>query len=193
MTPLPISYRLCAAVVVAIVWLVVPVAWAGDQEAVIEDLEVFSNEENMLVVCRLENVFTEDLEEIILSGIPATFIFHVSFYRNRFLWPDREISSFELRHSLSYDNLKDEFTVSFSETGREPVVVKRFAEARRLMGNLVDLPVAVLNRLDRGSTYYARVKASLGSLDLPFSTYFSFFLSPFEFETEWTSAAFKYQ
>ena len=70
---------------------------------------------------------------------------------------------------------------------------KKFAEARKLMTELTDLPVLVLNRLEPRQTYYAKAKAFLGPISLPLSTYFSFFLSPFDFETDWVFRPFRYQ
>ena len=193
MITLPTYLRPLAIAAMVVLFQVFTGAWALAQEVFIEDLVVVPNQENLVLGCRLENAFTEDLEEIILSGLPASFVFRVSIYRSRMFWPDKEITSFELKHTIAYDHLKDEFTISFSEVGRQPVVVQKFAEARTLMNELTDLPVLVLNRLEPEQTYYARVKALLGPISLPLSTYFSFFLSPFNFETDWVLRSFRYQ
>ena len=193
MAILPKYLKPLAVVAMLLLFQVLTAAWAQAQDAYIKDLTVVPNQENLVLGCRLENAFTEDLEEIILSGLPASFIFQVSIYRGRMFWPDKEITSFELKHTIIYDHLKDEFTISFSEVGRQPVVVKKFAEARKLMTELIDLPVLVLNRLESRHDYYAKAKALLGPISLPLSTYFSFFLSPFDFETDWVFRSFKYQ
>ena len=165
MTIIPTYLKPLAVVVMLLLFQVLTANWAQAQEAYIRDLTVVPNQENLVLGCRLENAFTEDLEEMILSGLQASFIFQVGIFRGRMFWPDKEITSFELKHTITYDHLKDEFTVSFSEVGREPVVVKKFAEARKLMTELTDLPVLVLNRLEPRRNYYAKVKAILGLPD----------------------------
>jgi hypothetical protein len=57
----------------------------------------------------------------------------------------------------------------------------------------VALKVARLDALKRGSHYQLRLKAELDKIELPLNLdYVLFFLSLWDFETDWYSVVFKY-
>jgi hypothetical protein len=79
------------------------------------------------------------------------------------------------------------------EQNKEEVNTKDFDEAKELMADVVALKVARLDELKRGLIYQLRMKAELDKIELPFYlNYVFFFLSLWDFETDWYSVIFRY-
>jgi len=72
-------------------------------------------------------------------------------------------------------------------------VVKSFDEAKKLMAEIDSLKVIDLNQLQKGTRYQIRTKAQLSKLTLPFYLhYVLFFVSLWDFETDWHTIDFIY-
>jgi hypothetical protein len=73
------------------------------------------------------------------------------------------------------------------------VVAKDFDQAKRLMAEIVGLKVTELRNLHRGNRYQINMMAELDTIKLPFYFhYVFFFLSLWDFETDWYSVDFRY-
>jgi hypothetical protein len=72
-------------------------------------------------------------------------------------------------------------------------VFKDFAAAKKAMAEVKGLKVAPLQRLIKGNKYQLRVKAELQKVRLPLNLhYVLFFLSLWDFETDWYTVDFTY-
>ena len=61
------------------------------------------------------------------------------------------------------------------------------------MADVVALKVIRLDKLKKGAHYQIRMKAELDKIELPFYlNYVLFFLSLWDFETDWYSVEFRY-
>jgi hypothetical protein len=128
-----------------------------------------------------------------MNGIPTKFTFIVKLYEVRNVWFDRKIADIKLTHAIEYNSLKNEFRLSLPEQNKEEVNTKDFDEAKELMADVVALKVARLDELKRGLIYQLRMKAELDKIELPFYlNYVFFFLSLWDFETDWYSVIFRY-
>lgn len=162
-------------------------------EAKVTDLLISNTPDDLLVYLKLENCFTEKMEEAILTGIPTTFTFILELYQERRWWFDKRISLLEVRHTVKYDNIKKILYLLFSEQEREPEQFKEFAEAKRAMSELNGVVFTPLSQLTKGERYYLRVKARLDEVRLPLHLeYVFFFVSLWDFETDWARQAFVY-
>jgi len=162
-------------------------------EAKVTDLLISNTSDNLLVYLKLENSFTEKMEEAILAGIPTTFTFILELYQERRWWFDRKISLLEARHTIKYDNIKKILYVLFTETGKEPEQFKEFSDAKIAMSELNGIAFAPLKQLTKGKPYYLRVKAKLDEVRLPLHLeYVFFFVSLWDFETDWARQDFVY-
>ena len=162
-------------------------------EARVTDLLISNTSDNLLVYLKLENSFTEKMEEAILAGIPTTFTFALELYQERRWWFDRKISLLEVRHTIKYDNIKKILYVLFTEGGKEPEQFKEFADAKIAMSELNGIAFAPLKQLTKGEPYYLRVKAKLDEVRLPLHLeYVFFFVSLWDFETDWARQDFVY-
>ncbi len=167
-------------------------AWG--QEARIADVIVTNTRDHLILYFRVDGCFTEELEQAILNGVPTTFTFLASLNRVRNFWKDKSLASLEIRHTVKFNNLKDEFVITRSEDGGRQIVVSSFAEVKKIMSEVENLKIAELNSLERDNRYQVRIKAELKKITLPFYLHhvFRFFLFLWDFETDWYATDFMY-
>ena len=171
--------------------------WGGGQPALaqnatIEELIVTNSSTDLLLFLTVNNAFTKQMEEGIKNGIPVTFNFYVKLERKR-TWMNQELVSLNFDHSLSYDTLKEEYSIVRSELAGQTFRTKSLTEAKKAMAQLNGLPVSPLKGLIPEAGYLLRVKAKLAEKTLPL--YFHYvipFWSLWDFETEWHTVEFRY-
>ena len=164
------------------------------ENAEIHDLLVTNNANHILVYAKVTNCFTKDIEAAILAGVPTTFTFIVDFFQQRSdVWLDRKVARVTIRHTIKYDNVKKLFYVSF-DGDKEPTSFPDFEGAKRVMADLNGVPVVQMKELEKNQYYYARVKAKLDKVRLPLHMeYIFFFVSLWDFETDWYREGFFYR
>jgi len=136
--------------------------------------------------------FTEEMEKAIENGIVTTFTFFIKLYETRTLWWDKNIADLKVSHEIQYDNLKKIYVVKLSEK-QKPIFVKDFDEVKKLMSEIVGLKVTELSNLRKGTRYQIHMMAELDEIKLPFYLhYVLFFLSLWDFETDWYTIDFRY-
>ena len=164
---------------------------AQARQARLSDIVVTNTAEHLIVYFSVEDCFTADMIRAIESGIPTTFTFYVRLYEHRDFWWDRLVTEREIRHTVRYDQLKKRYELTLSEGDPKAVNVQDFDEVRRLMSEVVALQVASLGRLQKGGRYQLQMMAELDKIRLPLSLhYVFFFLSLWDFETDWYSVDF---
>jgi len=73
------------------------------------------------------------------------------------------------------------------------LITKSFDEAKTWMTEIDNLKVVPLNRLIKGDKYHIRIKAELEKVTLPlWLHYIFFFVSYWDFETDWYVINFTY-
>jgi len=163
------------------------------EKASLEDILVTNTMDHLLVYFSVKDCFTEDIVRAIDNGFKTTFTFFVKLHHVRGLWLDNEIADLKVKHDIQYDNLKRVYQVRFSEKGKKVVSVKDFEEAKALMSEIVALKICELNKLKKGGHYKVSMMAELDKIRLPLHLhYVFFFLSLWDFETDWYTMDFKY-
>ncbi len=163
------------------------------QDAALQNIIVTNTRDDLLVYLSVEGAFREKMIKAIFSGVPTSFSFFVELYQVRNLWPDKKLADIKITHTIKYDNLKKEFTVIRSWNEDKPVTTKSFLEARKLMSDVDGINVVPLKLLEKGRRYQIQAKAQLSKLTLPFYLhYVLFFVSLWDFETDWYSIDFIY-
>ena len=163
------------------------------QDATLTNITVSNTRDDLLLYLNLEGAFREEMKQAILSGVPSTFSFFAKLNRVRSLWFDKDIADIEVTHTIRYDNLKKEFTVTRSWKENNSEVTKSFSDAKRWMTEIDSLIIIPLNRLEKGEQYQLRVKAEVSKKTLPFYLhYILFFVSLWDFETDWYAIDFIY-
>ena len=163
------------------------------QDAILTNITVSNTRDDLLLYLNLEGSFREELQKAILSGVPSSFSFFVKLNKVRNFWLDQEIADIEVTHTIKYDNLKKEFTVTRSWKADNPENTKSFTEAKKWMNEINSLKIIPLDRLEKDAHYQLRVKAEVSKKTLPlYLHYILFFVSLWDFETDWYAIDFIY-
>jgi hypothetical protein len=163
------------------------------QQAYLSDIVVTNTRDHLLVYFTVNGCFTPEMNAAIDSGIETTFTFFVRLYEKRSLLWDKKIADLFLRHSIKYDNLKGTYEIRLSEENQKTVTVNNFEQAKKLMTEVVALKVASMHLMKKGQRYQVQMMAELDKIKLPFYLhYVLFFLSLWDFETDWYAVDFKY-
>ena len=166
---------------------------ATAQEAHLTNIIVTNTRDDFLIYFTVKGAFRGEIKKAILSGVPTTFSFFVTLNLERRLWPDKEIADLKLTHTIKYDNLKQEFSIHRSWKNGKPDIAKSFEEAQKLMSEINGLKVLPLKQLEKGRRYQLLAKAELSKLTLPlYLHYVLFFMSLWDFETDWYTVDFIY-
>ena len=179
--------------ILVLVGFSLPCQYVQAKDAVIEELIVTNSKTDILLFMDVRNAFTKGMEEGVRNGMPVTFTFFVELYRNRSGWLDQDLVDLEFNHTLTYDLLKEEYSVVCSEALGQNFRTKSIDEAKSLMATLNGLEVSSLSLLVPDEEYLLKVKAKLAEKKLPF--YFHYvipFLSLWDFETDWYTVKFRY-
>jgi hypothetical protein len=138
-----------------------------------------------VVSFRVEGGFNEQIENAILSGIPTSFTFHFSLYREVKGWVDDQLFSWKVVRTIHFDNLKRQFSVVMDNEGTRKTFTD-FTKAKEAMVTFRDLPVVVAGSLTTQHPYYVKVKAEMIPINMPVVlNEIFFFVSFWEFKTQW--------
>jgi hypothetical protein len=186
-----------SALIVLSLFLIASVAAASvfhrGAEATLSDIIVTNTREDLLAFFEIKGCFTREMDEAILNGIPTTFTILVKLSRARLFWVDESLSAEEIEHSIKHDSFRNEFQVGRTEDGGKVLVFKDFPAAKKAMAEVRGIKVVPLQKLVKGSKYQLRVKAELQKVRLPLNLhYVLFFLSLWDFETDWYTVDFTY-
>lgn len=163
------------------------------EKAGLTDIVVTNTRDHILVYFTVENCFNPELNEAIENGINTTFTFFVELYEKREWMLDRKIAEREVSHTIKYDNIKKTYDVTLSEQENKTITLQDFEEAKKLMAEVVALKVTRLQSLRKGARYRVRMMAQLDRIELPlYLHYVLFFLSLWDFETDWHEVDFRY-
>ncbi|HIJ91379.1 MAG: DUF4390 domain-containing protein [Desulfobulbaceae bacterium] len=166
--------------------------FAHAQNATIEELIVTNSSTDLLLFMTVNNAFTKQMEEGIKNGIPVAFSFYVKLERKR-MWVNQELVSLKFEHTLSFDTLKEEYSIVRAELPGQTFRTKSLAEAKKVMAQLNGLTILPLKILLPEAGYQLKVKARLAEKTLPL--YFHYvipFWSLWDFETDWYTVEFRY-
>lgn len=169
------------------------VAPAAAKEAYLSDFVVTNTRDHLLVYFTVNNCFTPDMNSAIESGMETTFTFFVQLFEKREILWDRKIADLEVRHSIKYDSLKKLYTVRRSEDVNREITTSKFEEAKKHMSEIVALKVVPMHQLKKGKRYQLQMMAQSDRIRLPFYLdVVLFFLSLWNFETDWYAVDFRY-
>jgi hypothetical protein len=103
---------------------------------------------------------TDDAREVMRSGLPLTFTFHVALCRPSTIWWDRTLAELRLASSVKFDNLTGVYHVSRLDDGR--VVwserTKDEAQVRTWMTTFERVAMHPVAPLVPNGDYYVRVR-----------------------------------
>ena len=163
-------------------------------KAEIINVEVREDASILKVAFFIQDCFTPSMEEAIRSGVSTTFRIHAVVEKPGLLFFSSVILDVTLEHTIKYDYLKNEYQVHLPENAEATRVTRDFDEAKQWMNTVRELPLLPLWRLEKGQPYELRIKAELSKVELPlFFRYIFFFVSLWDFETDWQITPFTLQ
>ena len=163
------------------------------QEAAIKDLIVTNSNKDILVYFTVVDAFTPEMIEGVHNGIPVTFTFFVKLHRSRSNWTDLEEVSLTFEHTLTYDNLKEEYTVTYTGNGVTNFSTRLLSEAQARMSEVAGVKVFPLDRLVADTNYTVKVMARLAEKTLPMYIHRLLPIgSLWDFKTDWRTVEFRY-
>jgi hypothetical protein len=158
----------------------------------ISDIIITNNAENVLLYARLINGFKTEMESAILAGVPSIFTLQIEVYQPRSLVWDKKIMSHEIKRIIKYDNLKKTFSI-FTNGNPEPTIFPDFESAQKAVADFSGIIITPLRGLLRGERYYLKMKIKIDKVRLPLHMeYILFFVSYWDFETDWYTHNFSY-
>jgi len=163
------------------------------QDASLANIVVNNTRDDLLLYLEVKGAFQEKIGKAIMNGVPASFSFYVILYRERNFWMDDKITEIDVTHTIKYNSIKKEYTIIRSWEDGNPVVTKSFKEAKKLMSEIKGMQIISLSKLIKGAQYQIKAKAELSKIELPlYLHYVFFFMSLWDFETDWYTVDFKY-
>jgi hypothetical protein len=168
-------------------------AMVSAQDATLNNIIVTNTRDDLLIYLTVAGAFPQNMESVISSGVSTTFSFFVNLYQTRSFWFDKNITKLEILHTITHDELRNEYIIERSWDSKPQRVVTSFDKAKKLMSEIDGLTIVELNRLEKGNQYQIRTKATLSRLTLPFYLHnVLFFLSLWDFDTDWYTIDFIY-
>ena len=115
----------------------------------------------MLVSCELADGYTDEVREVIQSGLQTTFSYTVELRVRVPAWVDKTLASAVVSTSVEFDNLTRQHTVSRLLDGRvqESRVIEDEAQVRKLLTTFDRLPLFRTAKLEPNREYYVLVRA----------------------------------
>jgi hypothetical protein len=168
-------------------------ATAEARQPAIDEIVVANSDRHALLYAKVVNGFTPEMENALQNGMPVTFTFLVELYKNRDPWPAQRIAFLDFDHTLSYDNLKEEYRIELQEKGGKTFAALTLNEAMKMMTEINGLRVMELAGLDPDGNYLIKIRAKLARKVLPLDMQT---LIPFwglrDFKTDWHLVEFRY-
>ncbi len=159
----------------------------------LSNINVTNTRDHLLIYLTVEGAFTEKIKKAIFSGVPTTFSYVITLYKVRDMWFDKQIADLKITHTIRYNIIKKEFSITRSSKKGDPILTMSLNEARKRLCEIDNLKIVALSKLEKGSRYQIRAKAELSKLTLPFYLhYILFFVSLQDFETDWHTIDFIY-
>ena len=168
----------------------VPPARAGDERIADLSPSVISNGE-LTVSARLIRWTHDRILKDINNGIPKDLFYYILLKKRQAGWYDEEVASKTVQHTIRYDVLKKQYTVTTKLDGRVgSKTVDSFKEMAELISRLDRVKMTTERRLKARHTYYVSVKAEMRATRVPFYLeYIFFFIPALELDTPWADTA----
>jgi hypothetical protein len=188
-----VNHIAAQALSIGLLVLLLSVHSVNATEASLTDIDVSNTENHLLIYFTVDNCFTEDMKAAIDSGIMTTFNFFIRLYEVRDLLWDKKIADIKVNHDVQYDSLKKVYRVRLLEKDDDPILIKDFDRVKKQMSEICGLRVADLQEIRAGARYQVCMMVELDKIRLPFYLHnVFFFLSLWDFETDWYTVDFTY-
>jgi len=124
----------------------------------------------VLVSCELADGFTDEVREVVRSGLRTTFTYTIELRLEVPVWVDRTMAGVVVNNTVQYDNLTRRHTVTRTIDGRIEGARDTDDESvvRQWMTTFDRLPLFRTASLEPDRDYYIRVRATARPRSVPF-------------------------
>lgn len=159
--------------------------FAAVQAAEISNFIINKKKDRLFLSFSTDNAFSEDISDLIQSGIPVSFSFDIEIEKKRsFYLPDKTVYEKEIIHKLKYSSLTKTFFIIKPYISEEPYVINSKNRAESEMTSVTDFEIMLPD--ESKGLYTVYVRARLQEVTLPFYMHkVFFFLSAWDFKTDW--------
>ena len=119
------------------------------------------HDKHVFVSVEVTDLNTDEVREVIASGLRTTFTFDVELRMVVPTWVDRTIATAVITTADQYDNLTRQHRLTRTIDGRveDNLVTEDEALARKWLTNLSRVPLCETSKLDPNRDYYVRISA----------------------------------
>ena len=147
-------------------------------------------DKHLLLFGVVNNEFSDEVVSGLKSGLPIRFKFTVELTEDS---KQESIANHIFVHSLTYDTLKDSYSIIVGESNNKLIQSKDLEYAQVLMSEINGLPLIELARLRHNTDYTMKIKAELFEKNMPENFHRVLpFLPQWDFETAWQTIEFSY-
>ncbi len=168
----------------------VPFAHAEEERIARLTASVLNNNE-VAVTAELIRWYNQNIKDDLNNGIPKDLYYYILLKRRQPGWFDEEIVSKTIKHTIKYDVLKKEYSITTrmdDQTSQK--TVESFEEMADLISRIDHAKITSLKRMRARYTYYISVKAEMRATNVPFYLeYILFFIPALELDTPWADSA----
>ncbi|MBF0229684.1 MAG: DUF4390 domain-containing protein [Desulfamplus sp.] len=173
---------------ILLIQAIIPPPAIARRRCSLENIEITEIKGDLRASFKVTGAFTDKMSDAVLKGVPASFSFFISVYRKRDAWFDENIVDIKLSATLKYNSIKQDFTVLRPWKTDKPFTTTSFDEAKEMASTVSNTKVLSLNNFEQGEEYEIKIKAEMNKATLPlYLHYVFFFISYWDFETDWYS------
>ena len=167
-----------------------PFAQAGDERIARLTAAVLNNGE-LSISAELIRWYNQNIKDDLNNGIPKDLYYYLLLKKRQPGWFDEEIVSKTIKHTIKYDVLKKQYSITTRMDGQmSQKTVESFEEMSDLISRIDHVRIATAKRMRARYTYYVSVKAEMRATNVPFYLeYILFFIPALELDTPWADSS----
>ncbi len=178
---------------ILVLLLAAPAVARDNQEMSLTDTVLTVSQDHLLLFTTLTNPLTDEQVQGLHNGIDIKIIFYIELNQVQAIRGDKNLSTLEIEHTLSYNTLKQEYRLERSNQAGRAFVLPELDMTLQAAGNLSNIRVIELNQLAGSSSYRLRLKAVIAKKQLPMNLHYLTNLFPWgDRETDWQTVEFTY-
>ncbi|HTN42866.1 MAG TPA: DUF4390 domain-containing protein [Nitrospiria bacterium] len=145
----------------------------------------------LTVTADLIRWYNRNLQEDLNNGIPKDLYYYILLKKRQPGWFDEEVFSKTIKHTIKYDVLKKQYSITTRTDGEiTQKTVQSFEEMAPLISRIDHVKIITPGQLKTRHTYYVSVKAEMRATNVPFYLeYILFFIPALELDTPWADSA----
>lgn len=160
----------------------------------IVELTAMNSIDEVLIYANIHTHPSDKTIELLRSGISIIFSFSVELYKTTPQWPDELIGSTEFQRTVSYDTLKDNYIISFTEKKDTQIRFEKLIDAKKHVEEINDVVVAPLSQLIPSQSYKVRMRVIRNTKAQPIGVGTILpFMSNMKAKSEWYEYEFVYE